>query len=218
MLAMTIVRTELTVSPAWIQVAILTFVVGFGILGYLAYRVYAEHPPVPRDDRRGRTATVLFTRDDVFRGQLVFEKYGLMEYGTIFGHGAYLGPDFTADYIERAREAMRRYYAARGAADPDARIVEDFKTNRWDATRDVLDLHARPGRGLARARRLLPTLVRTRRAARRGLRRPSIAADRDARAGRLLLVVGLGRDREPARQVVLVHEQLAARAGASATR
>ena len=53
-----------------------------------------------------------------FAGQLVFEKYGLMEYGTIFGHGAYLGPDFTADYIERAREAMRRYYAAHATADP----------------------------------------------------------------------------------------------------
>ena len=59
---------------------------------------------------------VLFTGDDVFRGQLVFEKYGLMEYGTIFGHGAYLGPDFTADYIERAREAMGRVlrHACRG--------------------------------------------------------------------------------------------------------
>ena len=95
--------------------AILTFVVGFGILGYLAYRVYAEHPPVPRATVAPDGAVSLH-RDDVLPGQLVFEKYGLMEYGTIFGHGAYLGPDFTADYIERAREAMRRYYVARGVS------------------------------------------------------------------------------------------------------
>ena len=130
-------RSRFLISPAWIQLASLTFVVGFGILGYLAYSVYAEHPPVP-----GTTVApdgkVLYTEDDVFEGQLVFEKYGLMEYGTIFGHGAYLGPDFTADYIERAREVMLRYYTARGTADPAARVVEDWKTNRWDAAHDVV--------------------------------------------------------------------------------
>ena len=35
-------------------------------------------------------------------GQEVFLRNGLMEYGSIFGHGAYLGPDFTADYLHRA--------------------------------------------------------------------------------------------------------------------
>ena len=64
-----------------------------------------------------------------------------MEYGTIFGHGAYLGPDFTADYIERAREAMLRDYDARGVSAAAARVVEDFKTNRWDATSDLLSTH-----------------------------------------------------------------------------
>src|SRR5262245_8398957 len=125
-------RAPLAVSRAWIQVAILTFVVGFAILGYLGYRVYGEHPPVP-----GATVApdgaVIFTADDVFQGQLVFQKYGLMQFGTIFGHGAYLGPDFTADYIERARAPMRRYHVARAAADADARVVDDFKTNRFDA-------------------------------------------------------------------------------------
>ena len=62
--------------------------VGFAILGYLAYRTYADHPLVPRATVSG-DGDVLFTSEDVFDGQLVFEKYGLMEYGTIFGHGAY---------------------------------------------------------------------------------------------------------------------------------
>ena len=130
-------RSPLAVAPAWIQAAILTFVIGFGILGYLAYRAYADHPPVPRATV-GATGVMLFTSDDVFQGQLVFEKYGLMEYGTIFGHGAYLGPDFTADYIERARAVMHRYYTAQRAADPGARVIDDFKTNRWDPNQDVL--------------------------------------------------------------------------------
>jgi nitric oxide reductase subunit B len=130
-------RAPLVVSRTWIQVAILTFVVGFAILGYLAYRVYGEHPPVPRSTV-APNGTVLYTSDDVFQGQLAFGRYGLMEFGTIFGHGAYLGPDFTADYIERARQAMRRYYVAQGSTDPDKRVLEDFKANAWDEGKDVL--------------------------------------------------------------------------------
>ena len=40
-------RSPLLVSRAWAQIAILTFVIGFGILGYLAYRIYEDHPPIP---------------------------------------------------------------------------------------------------------------------------------------------------------------------------
>lgn len=130
-------RRPLLVSGAWIQVALLTFVLGFGILGYLAYRIYADHPPVP-GEVVAADGTVLYTSDDVFRGQLVFEKYGLMEYGSIFGHGAYLGPDFTADYIHREREAMLRFYRDEEVPDGDIRVIDDFKSNRYDAARDRL--------------------------------------------------------------------------------
>ena len=41
---------------------------------------------------------------------LTFLPNGLMEYGTIFGHGAYLGPDFTADYLHRAALLVTDYY------------------------------------------------------------------------------------------------------------
>ena len=92
---------QMVISSLWLQVGILTFVVGFAVLGYLAYRINADHPPIP-----ARVVTedgdVLFTGDDVMAGQHVFQKFGLMQYGTIFGHGAYLGPDFTAQYLHRA--------------------------------------------------------------------------------------------------------------------
>ena len=45
---------------------------------------------------------LLFTQDDILDGQQVFLRNGLMEYGSIFGHGAYLGPDYTADYLRRS--------------------------------------------------------------------------------------------------------------------
>ena len=41
----------------------------------------------------GSSRQVLFTGKDVIAGQEVFLKNGLMEYGSIFGHGAYLGTE-----------------------------------------------------------------------------------------------------------------------------
>ena len=57
-----------------------------------------------------RTERCLFTGKDIIAGQEIFLKNGLMEYGSIFGHGAWLGPDFTADYLHRAAELTIDYY------------------------------------------------------------------------------------------------------------
>jgi nitric oxide reductase subunit B len=120
---------EMAVSARWLQVAVLTFGIGFGILGYLAYRIYADQPPVP-DSFVRPDGGVLFTREDILVGQRVFGTRGLMEQGTIFGHGAYLGPDFTAEALHRMELAMQRYYGDQ--SDAPARIHADFKTDRFD--------------------------------------------------------------------------------------
>jgi len=124
---------RMVISSLWFQVAALTFLVGFAVLGYLAYRIYAEQPPVPRQVVR-EDGTGLFTGDDVMAGQHIFQKYGLMEYGTIFGHGAYLGPDFTAQYLHEAGLLMLRYYSRGSEPTPEARarVQRDFKQNTYD--------------------------------------------------------------------------------------
>lgn len=60
---------------------------GFATLGYLAARTYRDAPPIPARvvDPLGAT---LFTGQDVIAGQQVFLSHGLMENGTIWGHGA----------------------------------------------------------------------------------------------------------------------------------
>ena len=90
-------------------------------------------PPIPRqvlaDD-----GSVLFTADDIMAGQQIFQKYGLMQYGTIFGHGAYLGPDFTAEYLHRAGLAMLDFYSQGGEPTPAvrARVTAELKQNRYN--------------------------------------------------------------------------------------
>jgi len=125
-------RSTMTVSARWLQLALVTFAIGFGILAYLAYRIYADQPPVP-ESFVGPGGQVVFTREDILEGQRVFETRGLMEQGTLFGHGAYLGPDFTAEALHRMELAMRRYYGER--PDTPVRILAEFKTNRFDGAR-----------------------------------------------------------------------------------
>jgi nitric oxide reductase subunit B len=143
-------RRELLVSKGWIQAAILVVLVGFFILGLLAYRTYQAHPPIPQRvvDPQGR---VLFTGHDISEGQKVFLHNGLMEYGSVFGHGAYLGPDFTADYLRRSSNLVRRSFGGPLSDSADARTVADFRTNRYDEDSGTLRLTA----GQARAFRVL---------------------------------------------------------------
>ena len=114
-------RAKMVVSSAWLQVVCITFLFGFAILGYLAYRIYEEHPPVPGKvvSEKGE---VLFTGDEIRQGQELFFTYGLMQYGSIYGHGAYLGPDFTAEYLHREAIEMANAYGGGPEARERARV------------------------------------------------------------------------------------------------
>jgi nitric oxide reductase subunit B len=121
----------LLISKTWVQGMVLVILSGFFVMGLLAYRSYQAKPPVPQRtvDELGR---VLYTARDVSEGQQVFLHNGLMEYGSVFGHGAYLGPDFTADYLRRASNIVTRAYGGAGSDSAARRTIEDFRTNRYD--------------------------------------------------------------------------------------
>jgi len=84
-------KRELLISKGWIQAVALDGLCGFLLLGILAYLTYTDEPPIPLKVI-GSNGQLLFTGKDVLAGQEVFLKNGLMEYGSIFGHGAYHGP------------------------------------------------------------------------------------------------------------------------------
>ena len=73
--------------------------------------MYRSRAPIPETvvDPGGRT---LFTAADIQDGQDLFRKRGLMDYGSVLGHGAYLGPDYTAEALHWMTEAMRSRKAA----------------------------------------------------------------------------------------------------------
>src|SRR5262249_15978799 len=123
-------RREFLISKAWIQAVVLVVVCGFFVLGLLAYRTYVAHPPVPTQVV-GPTGNVLFTGSDVSRGQQAFLNHGLMEYGSVFGHGAYLGPDYTADYLRREANIVRRIYGGSSSDAAVQKTIDDLRANRY---------------------------------------------------------------------------------------
>src|SRR5665213_3363618 len=134
-------KRRLLVPSGWWQAAILVMLFGFTILGILAYLTYTDEPPIPRAvvDSSER---VLFSGEEIRRGQGVFLANGLMEYGSIFGHGGYLGPDYTADYLHRAALAVLRQYGGPQSDRATSRTIEDFRTNRYDAATGTLQFTA----------------------------------------------------------------------------
>src|SRR5262245_25399483 len=130
-------RREFLISKIWLQAVVLVVLCGFFVLGLLAYRTYVAHPPVPARvvDDRGAT---LFTGSEVSQGQQVFLNNGLMEYGSVFGHGAYLGPDYTADYLRRAANIVRARYGGPSSDAAARKTIQDFRTNRYDSKTGTL--------------------------------------------------------------------------------
>src|SRR4030095_3632045 len=90
----------LLISKRWVQAVAIVVLFGFFVLGLLAYRTYTDQAPIPGKVVRP-DGQVVFARVCVIEGQKVFLRNGLVEYGSIFGHGAYLGPDFTANALRR---------------------------------------------------------------------------------------------------------------------
>ena len=136
-------------SPWWLRAVAIVMVIGFAGLILITTLSYRNAPPIPARtvDPRG---ALLFTADDVGEGQAVFLRYGLMANGSIWGHGAYLGPDFSAAALHRmglvTSEAIasEQHHQAFGslnrsqAAAVQAEAIVSLKTNRYDESSGTL--------------------------------------------------------------------------------
>jgi nitric oxide reductase subunit B len=143
--------TEL--SPWWLRTVAIVLVLGFAGLLAITMLAYSNAPPIPGQvvDAQGNT---VFTGDDVSKGQAVFLRYGLMDNGSIWGHGAYLGPDYSAEALHfigqdtAAAIAQERFGKPLAELDESqqaavrAEVAVALKTNRYDAQADVLRLTA----------------------------------------------------------------------------
>ncbi|BDD11742.1 nitric-oxide reductase large subunit (plasmid) [Fulvitalea axinellae] len=100
------------IRSLWITFAIVVGV-GFSVIGFYGFEIYREAPPYP-DKVVGQDGTVLFTKKDIQDGQRVWQSIGGQELGSIWGHGAYVAPDWNADWIHREAVFILDEWAMQG--------------------------------------------------------------------------------------------------------
>lgn len=97
-------KKTFSIKRLWI--ILITGMIGmFGVLLFLGSEIYQMAPPIP-EAVKSTSGEVLYTRDDIETGQNVWQSIGGMEQGSIWGHGSYLAPDWSADWLHREAEAL----------------------------------------------------------------------------------------------------------------
>ncbi|MFO0929956.1 MAG: nitric-oxide reductase large subunit [Gemmataceae bacterium] len=83
----------------WLAFAVVVLA-SFTVLSFLGYRIATEAPPIPTAFRTP-DGTTLADHDTIQTGQNVWQSLGGMEMGSVWGHGAYVAPDWSADWLHR---------------------------------------------------------------------------------------------------------------------
>ena len=189
-------RSDETPAPIrytrlWIGL-VTVIVASFAVLGYYGGEVYRLAPPVP-----GRVVTsdgdVLFTGQDIKDGQNVWQSMGGQEVGTVWGHGAYVAPDWSADWLHREATWLLDHWARAEHGKSFASLTdEDQAALKARLKTEIRGQHVRPedGRpgGLPAAgpgdpvrRRALRLAIRRRSGGRQAARRLRDPGERDPR-------------------------------------
>jgi nitric oxide reductase subunit B len=120
------------------------FVASFAILGWVGSEIFRQSPPIPRAvvTTDGQT---MVAEGEVADGQNVWQAMGGMQVGSIWGHGSYVAPDWTADYLHRealfildgwAKAEFAQSYSALGSEQQSMlrqRLQDTLRKNTYDA-------------------------------------------------------------------------------------
>jgi nitric oxide reductase subunit B len=135
--------SQFTVPRLW-AILVVSMVVMFGVLLYFGNQIYHVAPPIPAEVQSESGATI-FTRDQIERGQNVWQSMGGMQQGSIWGHGSYVAPDWSADWLHREAQALLERIALRDGGTPYAQLSpagqasvrtvlrQEMRTNTYDA-------------------------------------------------------------------------------------
>src|SRR5512138_1668407 len=89
---------------------IAVIVISFGVLLFFGREIYRKAPPIPAEVVT-TGGQVLFTGQDIRDGQNIWQSIGGHEVGTVWGHGSYVAPDWTADWLHRESVYILDYWA-----------------------------------------------------------------------------------------------------------
>jgi len=128
---------------------IAVMVISFGVLGYYGREIYRQAPPIP-EKVVTVDGTVLFTGQDIKDGQNVWQSLGGQEVGTVWGHGAYQAPDWSADWLHKEAVFILDKLAMQTEGVPFAQVSEekqaslkvllqkDLRKNTYDKAKNTI--------------------------------------------------------------------------------
>ena len=138
----------MTVKKLWIGfIAVMS--ISFAVLLYYGREIYRQAPPIP-DKVMTSDGRVLFTGQDIKDGQNVWQSLGGQELGTVWGHGAYQAPDWSADWLHKEAVYILDKLAMKTDSVPyndlaDDRkaalqvlLQQDLRTNTYDKSTQTL--------------------------------------------------------------------------------
>lgn len=128
----------------------LTFILIISLLGVgmIGVQTYVDAPPLTTFS--SKDGKVIFDKKTIERGQEVFHKYALMQYGSFFGDGAQRGPDFTAEALHLQSKYMTEYYKNQFESTHNRkvesyemiqfedRVKKELKHNGYDEAKDII--------------------------------------------------------------------------------
>ena len=126
-------------------------VVSFLILGWVGTRIYQEMPPIP-DKFVTTDGVTLIDSGEVMAGQNVWQALGGMQVGSVWGHGSYVAPDWTADWLHREAVFILNAWAekefnstfedldAEHKGQLTARLSQQLRENSYDSLSGVVTI------------------------------------------------------------------------------
>ena len=105
----------------WTWLAVIC-VLSFAALGWVGTEIYVKAPPIPQKVVSA-SGDLLYTADQVKHGQQAWLSAGGQQIGSVWGHGSYLAPDWSADWLHREALALREIWAQREFKKPFAQLT-----------------------------------------------------------------------------------------------
>jgi nitric oxide reductase subunit B len=124
-------------------------VLSFAVLGWVGTEIYVAAPPIPQKIISTQ-GDVLYSSEQIQRGQQAWLAAGGQQLGSVWGHGSYVAPDWSADWLHREALALRELWAQRehgGAferlgvgeqANLNARLKAEMRHNGYDKQTDTI--------------------------------------------------------------------------------
>jgi len=125
------------------------FLLSFAVLGWMGREIYLKAPPIP-EKVLSSNGEVLFDAGSVQHGQESWLAAGGQQVGSVWGHGSYIAPDWSADWLHREASGLRDVLAQKRFQTPfadlrpaeqgaiTAQVKEELRHNSYDATSNTI--------------------------------------------------------------------------------